>query len=243
MNTSIVIPLGSGSRWDNTELRYCLRSIVKHLSGYGDIFLIGDKPDWVQNVIHIPATDGDMTYDKERNIFNKLMIACRDERVSEEFLMVHDDHYLLKDFVAGEFPYYSDGPFAEQMSISDYKHTIANTADFFKYGHIYNAQHYDVHCPIIFNKDCAQWLHAINWEKKYGYCIKSCYCTIPEVAQSIIYKREACTDLKIRDPFPASKIMELIAGRHWFSMGDKARAGDMLEVLQSLYPTKSPYEK
>jgi hypothetical protein len=53
----LVYVLGSGSRWGDNELRYSLRSVEKHLKGYNNVYLVGDKPDWVRNVTHIPKQD------------------------------------------------------------------------------------------------------------------------------------------------------------------------------------------
>lgn len=106
MSVDIVIPLGVGSLWQDNELRFCLRSISKYLTDYGQIFIIGDCPDFIQNIIHIPATDSIFRKDKDRNIFNKLMIACEQNEISESFLFMNDDHYLLSDLVASEIPYY-----------------------------------------------------------------------------------------------------------------------------------------
>src|SRR5688500_13559340 len=97
--TSIVIPLGHGSHWGNTELRYCLRSVEKHLTGYGDVIIIGEKPAWLRNVIHIPFDEGPApkSFEKERNIFNKIMVACNDDRVTDSFLFMPADHLMLQN--------------------------------------------------------------------------------------------------------------------------------------------------
>lgn len=119
MNTSIVIPLSRADRWNHIELKYTLRGIEKHLSGYGDIFIIGAYPDWMKGGVHIPATDNEMVYDKQRNIFRKIMVACGDERVTERFLFMNDEHYLLKNYTAADFPYYYEGELHSQPAISD----------------------------------------------------------------------------------------------------------------------------
>lgn len=242
MNTSIVIPLaanGFGSRWNDTELKYCFRSIEKHLSGYGDIFLVGHCPKWVKNVIHIPTTDGDKTWDKERNIFNKIMLACNDERVTEDFLVMNDEHFLLRDFVAGQFPYYYEGTIADKLGRDDqYGNTINNT-----FAEIGDARFYDVHCPMLYCKEFFQWLRPAAWNKKYGYCLKTLYCALPWHSMHRLTSETEYPDLKINVAIPSQKIKELIAGRHWFSMDNRAREGGMGAVLEELYPKKSLYEK
>lgn len=234
-SVSIVIPLDHGSRWNNTELRYCLRSIEKHLHGCGDIFIIGECPEWIRNVIHIPATDGDKTYEKERNIFHKIMIACRDEMVTEDFYFTNDDHFLLQDFDAASFPYHYTGLLHEEALRTDpYRQTIENTIKFFP-NIDYN---FDTHCPIVYNKErFIATVGAADWSVKWGYGIKSLYCGLNGIPG------EYYPDLKIRENLASGKIKELIAGRPYFSMDDKAREGGMLKVLQELYPKKSKHEK
>ena len=53
----IVIPLGTESRWHDNELRFTLRSIEKHLTGYRNVIIVGWCPPWVQNVVHIKKED------------------------------------------------------------------------------------------------------------------------------------------------------------------------------------------
>jgi hypothetical protein len=242
--TSIVIPLaanGFGSRQNDIELRFALRSIEKHLSGYGDIFLIGHKPKWINDkVIHIPAEDEQRTWWKERNVYRKILLACEDPRVSDDFLFMNDDHYLLADFVAGEFPYYYNGMLYQEAARDDqYGATAKNTlqlTDLQKGWH--SARYWDIHCPIIYNKRSFNWLSKFDWSKKHGYCIKTSYSWFVG-GIAIEYP-----DLKINQPLPPAKIKELLAGRHWFSVGNKAFdiGGGMEKVLLELYPNKSKWE-
>jgi hypothetical protein len=239
--TSIVVPLASngfGSRWNDQELRYCLRSIQKHLSGYGDIFIIGKAPKWCKNAIEIPAEDDDKTFWKERNIYRKILKACEDPRVTDDFLFMNDDHFLLRDYAAGEFPYYYHGVIADHLAREDqYGNTIKNTWSLFDG----NIRHYDIHCPILYNKDrFSRYLRIPDWGKKYGYCIKSLYGHVREIlgAESVNYP-----DLKIdTENLNGKQIKEMIAGRHWFSIGNRAKMGGMEGVLMELYPNKSKYE-
>lgn len=232
---SIVIPLGRGSRNNDIEIRYCLRSIEKYLTGYGDIFIVGEKPDWLQNIVHIPCPDfGDKTYDKEHNIFCKIMAACADDRVTDDFLFMNDDHYLLRDYEAGRFPYYYDGLLQDYKTITDYKHTVWNTVEW-NFGENYT--YFDVHCPIIYNKlNFIQRMSIPDWNIRFGYCIKTMYCYLN------VGKGEEYPDLKINEPLTDTQIKQKLTGRSWFSIGDKAFNGEIRQVLQELYPTKSKYE-
>jgi hypothetical protein len=233
--TSICIPLNNRSTVNNLELRYCLRSIEKHLSGVDEIFIIGYCPDWVQNVIHIPADEDPRNRFRDRNIMNKMVMACKDERVSDNFLMVHDDHFLLADYEAGAFPYYHMGPMNE--GFGQYGDTKQNTKSLLHFQPEFN--NYDCHCPIVFNKQLFMRSVALaDWSKWYGYCMKTLYCVMNGI------EGEYMEDIKIRMPLKADMINDLLAGRSWFSIGDRCWTdGGMKEVLQTLYPTPSKYER
>jgi hypothetical protein len=238
MNTSIVFPLGHGSHNNDLELRYCLRSVEQHLTGYGDIFIIGRKPDWLKNVIHIPFDEGfaPQSYDKERNIYNKIMAACADERVSDDFLFMNDDHFLLQDYEAGKFPYYCHGWLSEFMTVTDYKSTISNTNELlWPLGH--DCLYFDVHCPIVYNKERFAYVLEADWSKPYGFCIKTVYSNCVEGLKALEQP-----DLKIDESYPSSRIHQLLSGRPWFSIGNRAFDGGIKRVLQELYPKKSIYE-
>jgi len=231
--TDICIPLNNRSTVRNLELRYCLRSIEKHLSGVGNIFIIGHCPDWVQNVIHIPADEDPRNRFRDRNIMSKMMIACKDERVSDDFLMVHDDHFLLSDYEASKFPYYHMGPMNEGEG--QYGDTKQNTKSLLSFAESFN--NYDCHCPIVFNKE--KFMRSVtlaDWSKWYGYCLKTLYCVMNGI------EGEYMEDIKIRMPLEREGVEGLIAGRKWFSIGDRCFSTGMKEVLQTLYPNPSKYE-
>lgn len=233
MKTSIVIPVGRGSKYNNLELRYCLRSIEKHLNNYGDIFIIGEYPSWLQGCIHIPAEDGTQDYHKEANIYRKILAACNDDRVSDRFLLFNDDHYLLSDFNAGLFPYYHDGNLSQKMTVTNYKHTLQNTIKALPADRPYM----DVHCPMLFTKSVFKGLEQYDWTVPYGYCLKTLY------TNHYIVAKTQYPDLKIKDPLPYAEIIHLLKGRSWFSIGDGAFAGDIRQVLEDLYSVPSKYEK
>lgn len=227
----ICIPLNNRSTQKNLELRYCLRSIEKHLKGVGNVFIIGYKPDWVTGCIHIPLEEDPRNRFRDRNIMSKMAAASKDRRVSKDFLMVHDDHFLLGYYCADMFPYYHCGPMVPGQG--QYASTKQNTISL-----LGECNNYDTHCPILFNKEKFMRSVALaDWSKWYGYCMKTLYCVLNGI------DGEFMDDIKIRMPLKADEIKLAIAGRKWFSIGDRCWVPNgMKEVLQTLYPNKSKYE-
>lgn len=247
ITTDILIPLGLGSRNDNLEIRYCLRSIEKHLSGVGNIFIVGEKPDFLQNIIHIPCEESKDNKHRAHNIYSKIIAGITHvahieydevllhEELSDNFLFMNDDHFLLTDYVAGEFLYYHRGVIQTHRVPNEAQRIqMENTvAEFGKTLH-----DFDIHCPIVYNKERFRMTFEGREWKDYGFGLKTAYCNVwypPGVW---------CEDLKFTELAMRESIYRALEGRSWFSIGDTVlREGSgMKEVLQELYPNKSIYE-
>lgn len=227
----VIIPYNDRSTQKHLELKMALRSIEKHLNGIRNVFIIGHKPDFLTNVIHIPFEDDPRNRFRDRNICNKIIAACKDRRVSDDFIMVHDDHFLLEDFDAGAFPYYHCGPMVPGQG--QYAHTKENTISV-----LGECNNYDTHCPIVFNKHkFMNTVAKVDWTKWYGYCLKTLYCVLNGI------EGEYMEDSKIRLPLRYEEIIYQIRGRKWFSIGDRCFVENgMKRVLEDLYSNKSIYE-
>ena len=174
---SVVYTLGRGSYWENNELRYSMRSVEKHLSNVRDIVIVGINPEWTQNVIHIPATDPYKF--GASNILHKLIIACKNEQVSDNFLFINDDHFLMKDFDAAAFPYYYYGnldSFVRRRGMDTYGRACFNSLQFLKSKKVFYPLYFDIHYPILINKaKFLQIFNEVKIEKNFGHIVKSIY--------------------------------------------------------------------
>lgn len=231
MQTDIIIPLCKGSVKDNIELRYALRAIQKHLSGYRNIYIIGEKPGWLQNAIHIPMRDLHFSENKCRNIYNKIMAACALPQLSSDFLFFSDDHFLTADIEASQFPYHHKGPLTmEGRGKEDtYGFLLNNTLQLFP-----GTNNYNIHGPILYNKEKFMAMQ-IPW-KPYGFGIKTVYCNIYNIEGSYY------PECKISQALKSNAIMEIIKDRMYFSISNRAFDGEIRKVFEMLYPEKSKWE-
>lgn len=90
------------SKWE--ELRFSLRSIDKHLKEEYQVFIVGDCPEWVQNVHHIPHQrkhdiEETCTYDAVSKL--SLYLTRLGKRLTK-FIRMYDDIYLLQDVTLKE---------------------------------------------------------------------------------------------------------------------------------------------
>ena len=90
MATDIIIPLGSGSKKDNDELRILLRSMETNARNIGRVAIVTDNlPGWLQNVVHVNYGDV-FDENKDGNMINKT-IAAINQLQCQEFVLTCDD--------------------------------------------------------------------------------------------------------------------------------------------------------
>lgn len=235
----VVFVLGRGSLWQDKEIRYSLRSIEKHLSGYRNIWIIGHLPVFLQNVNYISFSDDHPC--KETNIYRKVLRACQEEAISDNFLFFNDDHFLVKDFQASEFPFFwkSDLRTSSKAMKSGnrYKKAVDNAYRVLKAGG-FSTKSFDTHSPIIYNKSSfINVMTRYDWGKKISFVVKSMYAN----SMGIEGTREP--DCKIQSQISSNEIKTIVQSRKVFSMGNGAIGFKMLTVLDEFYPLPSKYER
>lgn len=260
----ILIPLNNGSKHNDIELKYCLRSLQKHMTGTRNLWIVGEKPAFLDYnyVHHVPYHESTDNTQRARNIFDKICKAINyispvefhqtdedfinDEitaswiNLSDMFLFVNDDHFLLKDYEAKTFPSYHRGILdIANIPNEAQTHQMANTlqAIIKKRGTGAPIYDFDVHCPILYNKRVFQnTFTGVDWPP-FGHGIKSLYANVNMISHT------NCKDVKIMEPAARGEIMHQLDGKPWFSISDRALSGgDLIAVLEELYPEKSVYE-
>lgn len=239
MPIDVVYCVGRGSLWNDLEIRYSLRSMEKHLSEFRNVWIIGHCPDFLKNVNHISYPDDQRC--KEANIYRKILRACQQPEISEDFLFCNDDHFLLSDVDTANFPYYyrTDlGSYALRFKRGNrYRIAIVNAYRALRErGHSLNS--FDVHCPILYNKQkFLDTMPQYDWTQKVTYIIKSMYANTNGIVG------ERVVDCKVNTQISSDEIRAIIKNRKFFSMGNGGIGNAMKEVLQELYPVPSKYEK
>jgi len=98
------------SRMKNIELMYSIRSVFHNLCQFDPnkdtIFIVGHKPEWIKysdekpyRVIHIPCSeesDDIKLESKYKSVAYKYTIIINDKRISRDFVLMHDDIFIIK---------------------------------------------------------------------------------------------------------------------------------------------------
>lgn len=177
----VVYILGKGSHWQDNELRYSLRSIEENLN-HGKVFVVGECPDWLQNVTHIEAIDG--FPHKIKNAIHKIRTACLDHRISEDFILMNDDFFFLnrteaiKNFHLGNI----NKAIAEHQTKDGYYYrALIDTRNLLNVAGAVEVLNYEVHYPMVFNrKKFLELTDSVSWHDA-GYLFRSLYGNIYEI--------------------------------------------------------------
>ncbi len=215
-----------------TDIKFALRSIEKYLIGYRNVYLIGIRPTWCSIDKFIPVQDLSLSDHKERNIILKILAACENKDISENFVCWHDDHFLLKHIHVSAIKNWFDIPLKEkekQKLTTNYRKALENTIELTQGKKQLNP----IHAPIIFNKEKFK---ALFKDIRKEVIIKSIYMADEEVSEM--------KDCKIHELFDNTKekVYRRINGRHFFSCSEHGQ-GIITQVLEELYSEKNKFEK
>lgn len=231
----VVYALGRGSFWNDNELRYSLRSIQRFLKGYNKVWIIGNVPRFpVRNLNYIAFLENGRY--PSVNIKNKILTACRSEHISDKFIFFNDDHFLLKEFEAQEFPYYYCGDLKDVRNATNYMHTVENTvAALTAAGH--PTKNFDTHTPIVYDKKLFKSIMAqYDWSVQHGLCIKSLYCN------TLGMRGMYAEDGKMYRGKNEEQLRHWLSHHDIFSIGDECLNHLLKNRFPIIYPTKSKYE-
>ena len=240
----VVYPLSAESLWDDNELRYSIRSLEKHFKNLGKIYIIGHLPDFIKpddyNIIHIPFPDS-YTENKDANLIAKLLRACQEESLTDEFLFMSDDQYILQDVYAENMvPFYSV-KLAERRyrTNNKWERRLQRTYQALK-ARGKEGYEYDTHAPVIMQKELfKEVMLTYDWGATPGYCINSLYFSHTRdehVQRDVQVVRVTHT----KEDRPA--LVERIADACYLNHNDVALKGPIKEIIEEEYPEPSPFE-
>lgn len=244
-NINIFIPLGSGSKLNNVELIYALRSINKYVTGYDKIY-IGANEDQYEFLKHLKDVEiyiinDESDYIRPLNIASKIYKGFT-YTLSEKLFVTNDD-IIFFDFVdIREFPYFKSGNIEKAIFECNptnwYLRYLNNTKN-----HLGNCPYFDNHYPIIYNFYDFITMYCNYFLKidsiKGEPLIKTTYCNLIE-PENIIETH----DCVVRDPVPPYLFKILASLCKILSFKDTSFGdADTRSKIFEYFPTKSKFEK
>lgn len=155
---------------NNEELRYSIRSAVKNLA-FDNLWVVGGKPDWYSgNYIKV-----EQNRSKYANARKNLSAACNSEEISDSFILMNDDFYILNKVEL--VPYMHGGLLSDK--IKTYKDLTGNTSYVLNLNKTLtnlsrrlkkDILDYELHVPMIMEKENLLKVldYADFWRSRYG---------------------------------------------------------------------------
>ncbi len=233
----VVYPLGKPGPWGHDAIKYSIRSLCQYAEDEGwRVFIIGEQPRFLdyRKVIHIPFKESRA---KEVNIWEKVLTAARDERVSDEFFFMNDDYFFLESFRMQGFPWYQKGDIRKMnLKPQGYDRRVLKTAEVLTTLKL-STWHYDIHTPNAVFKD--KFIRAYEAFRKYlvddGLVINTC---VGNFNDETPIARKDCKISK-RD---IGWLKQNFNRQLLFSVFDNAQNDELKAFMNELYPDKSYFE-
>lgn len=233
----VVYIVGTGSRWQNNELRFSLRSVDRFLKNYDRVFIVGHKPEFVTNVEWIPCKD--ISEYAGVNIMYKLKLACKVRDISDSFVFFNDDYYLLKDRDTDDIGMGYSGTLQERLARinaeTSYKPVLQNTIKILISEHR-ATRNFDIHTPNIYHKGSLLYtMGKYDWSIPYGYTLKSLY------GNNFNNGYEE-SEYNLKKNTSKEQFFEQLKDKPLFSSGSRVGSPETLTFFEELYPDKSRFE-
>ena len=214
----------------DTELKYSLRSAEKFLD-FNKVYVIGDRPDFLQNINHIEFTE--QGADRHRNASSKIFHIANTHEISEEFIFMNDDFFILQEMKP--VPFYTisiDHWFKTYYSLSWRQTRMLKTMELLSK----NIEVFEVHAPMIMEKS-----KILDIFEKYNLPQGSMFRTLygNEYADETVMLPK---DYKATDDLSLQEMLK--EEPPFFSTSDELVVTPLgKKILQELYPVPSRYEK
>ena len=217
----------------NPELMYSLRSLRN--VAHGDVWIVGHKPEWVQNVGHLPVPTV-----KTRTHWEQVVVAfreaCATSEIPDTFALWNDDFFALKPTTV---PLWHKGPAGKTLKTharspaTNWKTGFTATVALLESWGVDPIFDYEIHVPMMIDK------------RLMGEALARAGTSIPALQRRTLYGAlnqvggEEHRDVAIGSlkPVPTSDQV-------WVATNDQSFSkGAVGEHIRRLFPDPSPYEK
>ena len=156
----------------NEELRYSIRSVVESFPD-STIWVVGGKPTWYSgNYINVKQV-----LTKYRNAIQNLKAICSSNDISEKFILMNDDFYIVKNI--SFIDTYYGGLLLDKINLyqkinsnSNYTRKLSATYKKIKSLGIDSPLDYELHVPMVMEKQKLKQILENNdqflWRSIYG---------------------------------------------------------------------------
>jgi hypothetical protein len=237
------------AQWD--ELRFALRSIAKNYKGEVRIWIVGDKPKWLSrkaNYIKVPHTGKSPRPD----VIAKIQALISNEGVNEEFFWSNDDIYFVNKVTYADLC-------VPKVAAADLKQKVLRITDKTVYTADVKAtlnalmkanlpfKNYSTHLPYRFEKTkMTKLIHDFDLENARLLPENLYYNRYhaDELPYALSLEDTNCLMFSINRPNPNWMAVQTnLKTKKWMNNSESGMTPRLQEILLSLFPEPSPWEK
>lgn len=248
-----VYPYASaGAAWE--ELRYSIRSVYENFLDLRGIWVIGDgEQPWLTGTKAMNAERPyhDDAFNRNYDYTRLLLSAAMNPKISDPFLAINDDHYLLAPMTAEDIM--NRVLVREDMSVytpeqratanTEWKQTIWQLYDRLK-SVGFGGWNFECHTPVLVEKK-----KIINTWAFFGYgdgklVWKTAYFNMyPPSIPTASLSEVSGHKLGVYGHLPYSEIKQRGDAAIYLNHNDDGLNDDLKRYIQERFPNPSPYEK
>lgn len=177
--TDIIIPLGSGSKSDNDELRILLRSLEANAIGLGRIIVVSDcAPSWLDRSRVTVLKMGDAhAHNKDANLIDKTIAAIREFNL-DSFCWFADDNVLMQPLCLSDIPIIRNRRSKSDFADDGIWHRrVFRTFEWAESLGVHLTHNYETHVPQYFThaRDLAARLANVDYQTPPGLSIMTLF--------------------------------------------------------------------
>lgn len=268
-NPTIVVPLGKGSKWENNELRYMLRSLEQHCQfDFEVVVFCTEKPKWLNAKVEIVERTypekvkkyygQKLHYENYYDTIHKLQACIASDNVSDEFFYVYDDILLIEDLylpdmkkvIAGS--HYDNKPQFFDKPSNKWMNTLFQALEVCR-RNSYPLYVYETHLPRYYIKsNLREMFKKHDPESRYiPYAVSTVYYNMfYDKPDDCYYENNKVKagfygGTQGNDCFMSNTdkaIEQAIKDKIWINYSDAGLAGNLKMWIEKRFPNKSKFE-
>jgi len=231
----ILYVLGSGSKYNDLEIKYSLMTVQRFVKNVRRIYVIGDLPRRPVDVDFQYIGAKDVGKDKSTCVRAKLVQFAKHETALNDFILMNDDFFFCREVDADAITPTASGTLEEHIASradksSRYHMALVNTARTLKAMKL-TTRSFETHVPMLMQRDrFLDLVGRVKWDLSPSPLFRSLYGNTFDVEAGRL------SDLKISEPVDEKEIRRRIGNRAVFSIGDGSltSGGKMVKFLHHI---------
>lgn len=248
----MVIPLGTGSKVGDLEIRYALRALDQHGRGVGQVWILGRRRYWMSREVRAmaalaqKAAPGGNRLTKYARVRAKYRLFMDLRDAPERWLLMHDDMFLTRDQDLATFPMLHEGPLRSRVLLMEtlggkYHQVIRATEEELLARGVVKPLSFEVHAPMPVETVMYRAVLDSLPRKFPSPASRTVYGNAMRATADPPFEIEFSRDRKLLAPMKPLDILR--ACPRFFSVGDGFLDPVGRAALGELYPTPSRWER